>query len=112
MSDNVRSTEGSGSRRVAEEMFKNHLFTPAKTLSLGSNETIKQAVMAGMGVSLISSHTIMLELKTGDLKVLDVLGTPIERKWHLVHMNSKKLLPSGQRFKNYLLEHAQPMLKS
>jgi DNA-binding transcriptional LysR family regulator len=102
--------EGSGSRRVAEEMFKNHLFTPAKTLSLGSNETIKQAVMAGMGISLISLHTIMLELKTGDLKVLNVLGTPIERKWHLVHMNSKKLLPSGQRFKSYLLEHAQLML--
>ncbi len=102
--------EGSGSRRVAEEMFKNHLFTPAKTLSLGSNETIKQAVMAGMGVSLISSHTIMLELKTGDLKVLDVIGTPIERNWHLVHMNGKKLLPSGQRFKSYLLEHAHAML--
>ena len=49
--------EGSGSRRVAEEMFKNHLFTPTKTISMGSNETIKQAVMAGMGIALISLHT-------------------------------------------------------
>ena len=104
--------EGSGSRRVAEEMFKNHLFTPAKTLSLGSNETIKQAVMAGMGVSLISLHTLMLELKTGALQILDVQGTPIERKWYLVHMNGKRLLPSGQRFKSYLLENAELTLNA
>ena len=104
--------EGSGSRRVAEEMFKNHLFTPEKTLTLGSNETIKQAVMAGMGISLISLHTLLLELKTGFLKVLPVIGTPIERKWYLVHMNSKRLLPSGQRFKEYLLDHAEIMLNN
>lgn len=104
--------EGSGSRRVAEEMFKNHLFTPAKTLSLGSNETIKQTVMAGMGVSLISLHTLMLELKTGALQILDVQGTPIERKWYLVHMNGKRLLPSGQRFKTYLLENAELTLNT
>lgn len=104
--------EGSGSRRVAEEMFKNHLFTPEKTLSLGSNETIKQAVMAGMGISLISLHTLMLELKTGALKILDVQGTPIERKWYLVHMNGKRLLPSGQRFKSYLLENAELTLNT
>lgn len=104
--------EGSGSRRVAEEMFKNHLFTPEKTLSLGSNETIKQAVMAGMGISLISLHTLMLELKTGALKILDVQGTPIERKWYLVHMNGKRLLPSGQRFKSYLLENAELTLNA
>ncbi|MFZ9649705.1 MAG: LysR family transcriptional regulator [Fluviibacter sp.] len=104
--------EGSGSRRVAEEMFKNHLFTPEKTLSLGSNETIKQAVMAGMGISLISLHTLMLELKTGALKILDVQGTPIERKWYLVHMNGKRLLPSGQRFKSYLLENAETTLNN
>ena len=84
--------EGSGSRRVAEEMFKNHLFTPARTISMGSNETIKQAVMAGMGVSLISLHTLPLELKTGEVSLLDVIGTPIERTWYVVHMNAKRLL--------------------
>lgn len=104
--------EGSGSRRVAEEMFKKHLFTPRKTLSLGSNETIKQAVMAGMGISLISVHTLMLELKTGSLAVLPVIGTPIQRTWYLVHMNGKRLLPSGQRFKDYLLDHAELTLNA
>ena len=98
--------EGSGSRRVAEEMFKNHLFTPARSISLGSNETIKQAVMAGMGVSLLSLHTLPLELKTAELCILDVLGTPIERTWYVVHMNSKRLLPAGQQFREFLLNHA------
>lgn len=97
--------EGSGSRRVAEEMFKNHLFQPARSISLGSNETIKQAVMAGMGVSLLSMHTLPLELKTGDLRILDVVGTPIERTWYVVHMNSKRLLPAGQQFRQFLMEN-------
>ncbi|WP_428825859.1 LysR substrate-binding domain-containing protein [Azonexus sp. IMCC34842] len=103
--------EGSGSRRVAEEMFRNHLFTPARTISLGSNETIKQAVMAGMGISLLSLHTLPLELKTGEICLLDVIGTPIERTWYVVHMNSKRLLPAGQKFRNFLLDHAAPNLE-
>ncbi|MDP3537514.1 MAG: LysR substrate-binding domain-containing protein [Azonexus sp.] len=98
--------EGSGSRRVAEEMFKNHLFTPARTISMGSNETIKQAVMAGMGVSLISLHTLPLELKTAEVSLLDAIGTPIERTWYVVHMNSKRLLPAGQEFRSFLLDQA------
>lgn len=103
--------EGSGSRRVAEEMFKNHLFTPARTISLGSNETIKQAVMAGMGISLLSLHTLPLELKTSEISLLDANGTPIERTWYVVHMNSKRLLPAGQKFRSFLLDHAAPNLE-
>ena len=102
--------EGSGSRRVAEEMFKNHLFTPMRAISMGSNETIKQAVMAGMGIALISLHTLPLELKTGEVSILDVIGTPVERTWYVVHMNSKRLLPAGQKFRSYLLEEAAPSL--
>lgn len=103
--------EGSGSRRVAEEMFKNHLFTPKRTISMGSNETIKQAVMAGMGVALISLHTLPLELKTGEVCVFDVVGTPIQRTWYVVHMNSKRLLPAGQQFREFLREQSAPALE-
>lgn len=102
--------EGSGSRRVAEEMFRNHLFTPARTASMGSNETIKQAVMAGLGISLISLHTLPLELKMGAVCLLDVIGTPIERTWYVVHMNSKRLLPAGQKFRDFLLAQTSPLL--
>lgn len=103
--------EGSGSRRVAEEMFKNHLFTPQRTISMGSNETIKQAVMAGMGVALMSLHTLPLELKTAEVSILDVIGTPIERTWYVVNMNAKRLLPAGQRFRQYLLEQSAVALE-
>lgn len=102
--------EGSGSRRVAEEMFKNHLFTPARTISMGSNETIKQAVMAGMGISLLSLHTLPLELKTGEVCLLDVIGTPIERTWYVVHMNAKRLMPACMNFRNFLLDQTAPAL--
>lgn len=102
--------EGSGSRRVAEEMFKHHLFTPARTIDMGSNETIKQAVMAGLGISLLSLHTLPLELKTGDLCVLDAIGLPIERTWYVVHMNGKRLLPAGGKFRAFLLDNAGELL--
>jgi len=96
---------GSGSRNVAEEMIKEHLFTPARLVTLGSNETIKQAVIAGMGVGLISQHTLALELKSSALTILDVLGTPIDRAWHVVHMQNKRLSPACEKFRLYLLEN-------
>jgi len=102
---------GSGTRAAAEDMFRQHLFAPAKVVTLGSNETIKQAVMAGMGVSLISLHTLLLELRTGEVALLDVNGTPIERTWQIVHMRAKQLSPTGTVFRRFLLEHAAPYLE-
>lgn len=103
---------GSGTRAVVEHMFRQHLFVPARSVTLGSNETIKQAVMAGMGVSLISLHTLALELRTGEIALLDVNGTPIERTWQLVHSRSKQLSPTCLAFRRFLLEHAEPYLES
>jgi len=101
---------GSGTRVVAEQMFKNHLFTPAKVITLGSSETIKQAVMAGMGISLLSLHTMSLELRAGELVILDVAGTPIDRTWHVAHMTSKRLSPAAQACRTFLLENTAPHL--
>ena len=89
---------GSGTRAVAEHMFRQHLFVPARSVTLGSNETIKQAVMAGMGVSLISLHTLALELRTGEIALLDVNGTPIERTWQLVHLALETVVADVSRF--------------
>jgi DNA-binding transcriptional LysR family regulator len=102
---------GSGTRAVAEHVFRQNLFVPAHSVTLGSNETIKQAVMAGMGVSLISLHTLSLELRTGEIAVLDVNGTPVERTWQLVHSRSKQLSPTCLAFRRFLLEHAEPFLE-
>lgn len=102
---------GSGTGAVAEHVFRQNLFVPARSVTLGSNETIKQAVMAGMGVSLISLHTLSLELRTGEICVLDVNGTPVERTWQLVHSRSKQLSPTCLAFRRFLLEHAEPFLE-
>jgi DNA-binding transcriptional LysR family regulator len=63
---------------------------------MGSNETIKQAVMAGMGVALLSAHTIAAEARDGRLAVLDVAGLPIVRQWFVVRRREKRLLPAAQ----------------
>lgn len=102
---------GSGTRAVVEHMFRQHLFTPARCVTLGSNETIKQAVMAGMGVSLLSLHTLSLELRAGALAVLDVNGTPLERTWQIVHLASKQLSPTCVAFRRFMLEQAEPFLE-
>jgi DNA-binding transcriptional LysR family regulator len=102
---------GSGTRMAAEEMFRQHLFTPAKVVTLGSNETIKQAVMADMGVSLISLHTLLLELRTKEIALLDVNGTPIERTWQIVHLRAKQLSPTCVVFRRFLLEQAAAYLE-
>lgn len=103
---------GSGTRMAAEEMFRQHLFTPAKVVTFGSNETIKQAVMAGMGVSLISLHTLLLELRTKEIALLNVNGTPIERTWQIVHLSAKQLSPTCRVFRQFLLEKTAVWLES
>lgn len=93
---------GSGTRLVMEAVFKHHLFTPKKVVTLGSNETVKQAVMAGMGISLLSLHSLELELRAREISLLDVVGTPVLRNWHIVNMHSKKLPPAAAAFREFL----------
>ncbi|WP_081645163.1 LysR substrate-binding domain-containing protein [Cupriavidus sp. GA3-3] len=76
----------------------------------GGGHPIKQAVMAGMGISLLSLHTLSLELRTGEIALLDVTGTPIERIWHVAHMSSKRLSPASESCRAYLLEHTAEFL--
>jgi DNA-binding transcriptional LysR family regulator len=101
---------GSGTRNAMENFFREHRFDPRITMEMGSNETIKQAVMAGMGVSFLSLHTVGLELKTGLLKRLDIQGTPIMRTWHVVHLQRKMLSPAAEAFRYFLIERGETML--
>jgi LysR family transcriptional regulator, low CO2-responsive transcriptional regulator len=72
-------------------------------MQIRSTETIKQAVMAGMGVSFLSAHTISRELQSGALTVLDVQAFPLMLNWYVVHRRTKRLPPVAQAFKNFLL---------
>ena len=72
-------------------------------MQIKSTETIKQAVMAGMGVGFLSAHTIAQELRAGSLKVLDVEGFPLVLSWYVVHRRQKRLPPVAQAFRDFLL---------
>jgi len=96
---------GSGTRSAMERFFAGRHFHPRETIEMSSNETLKQAVMAGMGVSFLSLHTVGLELAAKRLIVLDIAGTPVMRAWHVVHRERKRLSPVAQAFKAFLVEH-------
>lgn len=102
---------GSGTRKTMEDYFAEHHVAPRVVMEMPSNETIKQAVMADMGLSFLSLHTLGLELRSGLLTVLPVDGTPILRTWNLVHLLSKVLSPAAESFRYYVLEEAEPMLR-
>lgn len=101
---------GSGTRNAMEGLFKDQRFEPRISMELSSNETIKQAVMAGMGLSFLSLHTIGLELRSGLLHLLDVQGTPVMRSWNVVHLLSKLLSPSAEAFRYFILEEGEAHL--
>ncbi len=80
-------------------------------MEVSSNETIKQAVMANMGISFISSHTVGLELSAGKLVILDVVGLPMIRDWYVIHLQDKKLAPIPAAFRAFLLEHGAQIIQ-
>lgn len=101
---------GSGTRGLLERLFAEHGLPLNVSMEMASNETIKQAVQAGMGISLLSLHTIGLELKTRRLAVLDVQGMPIVRDWHVVRLTAKRLSPVAQAFRAFLLSEAGKLI--
>ena len=102
---------GSDTRISMEEAFAGRRFKPHLAMEIKSFETIKQAVMAGMGVSFLSTHTISLELQLGRLAVLDVVGFPVMRNWHVVHRKAKLLPPVALAFKQFLLQQGAPLIE-
>ena len=80
------------------------------TMEIRSTETIKQAVMAGMGVSFLSAHTVSRELQAGSLVVLDVQGLPLMLNWFVVHRRAKRLPPVAQAFKNFLMQDGAALI--
>lgn len=102
--------DGSGTRQLMERVFAEHGIKPPIVMEMPSNETIKQAVMAGMGLSFLSLRTIRHELASGHLVLLDIKGLPIVRHWHVTHLASKRLSPAAQALKSFLIEEAGPLI--
>jgi DNA-binding transcriptional LysR family regulator len=76
------------------------------------NEAIKQAVRAGLGLSVVSLHTVELELETNRLVILNVEGFPLERQWHLVYRSGRRLSPAARAFRQFVLDEARGLAGS
>ncbi|HET8745076.1 MAG TPA: LysR substrate-binding domain-containing protein [Ramlibacter sp.] len=102
--------EGSGTRAALQEYIEAHHLTPYVAMEMASNEAIKQAVMAGMGVSLLSLHTLGLELAHGLIATPEVEGLPLMRRWHVVHALARTLSPAAEAFRYFMLERGEAFL--
>ena len=101
---------GSDTWNSMEEGFGGDLGNINIAMEIRSTETIKQPVIAGMGVSFLSAHTISQELTSGSLCVLDVPGFPLMLHWYVVHRRSKRLPPVAQAFKDFLLNDGATLI--
>jgi DNA-binding transcriptional LysR family regulator len=103
--------QGSGTRASMEHVFRQRKVSIKTLMEISSNETIKQAVMAGMGLSLLSAHTIALEVSSGRLAVLDVMNLPIVRDWYVIHLAGKQLAPVAAAFRTFLLAQGPQIIR-
>jgi len=99
---------GSGTRAAAEKFFAENGIRPQVRMELGSNEAIKAAVAAGLGLAILSQDTITLEAETGRLVVLDVQGFPLLRVWNVAHPRGKHLSVAATAFLAHLTRNAPP----
>ncbi|MEX8494553.1 LysR family transcriptional regulator [Sphaerotilus sp.] len=97
----------SGTRALMDRFFQDHRIEARIAMEMPSNETIKQAVMAGMGLSFLSLHTIGLELRVGELELVHVENSPVIRTWNVVHLQSRVLSPSAEAFRYFILEEGE-----
>jgi len=95
---------GSGTRIATEQLFARHNLKIRVRMELGSNEAIKQAVIGGLGISVLSRHTLPMDVMTEQIALLDVQGFPIERHWCAVYPRGKQLSVVAHTFLDYLKE--------
>ncbi len=107
----VLREDGSGTRSLADRFFRNAGFSPRVAMESSSNEMIKQSVIAGMSLALISQHTISLEVSLGMLVPLAIEDASLMRSWFVVHRHTLPLLPVQTRLRSFLLEQGQPIIE-
>jgi DNA-binding transcriptional LysR family regulator len=101
---------GSGIRDATLRMFDAHKLRPKVRMELGSNEAIKHAIVGGLGISVLSLHTLTLEGIEGPVAILDVAGFPILRQWYLVHPKGKELSLVARTYLDFAVAHG-PLLR-
>ena len=101
---------GSGTRYIFDQLLKKHGVEIEPYMELGSSEAIKQAVMAGLGIAVLSLHSVQLERDVNKLTVLDVEGFPLKRRWYAVHLKGRKLSLVARTFLDFILEESNKLL--
>jgi len=101
---------GSGTRYVFDKLLENRGLKIEPYMELGSSEALKQAVMAGLGISVLSLHSVRLEREMNKLTVLDVEGFPLKRRWYAVHLKGQKLSLVARTFLDYILKESHNVL--
>jgi len=99
--------KGSGTRLATERHFAEHGLSLRVRMELGSNEAIKQAIAGGLGISILSSHTLSLEGEHGLLQPLNVKGFPLMRQWYVAYPAGKHLSAVAEAFRDYLINHSR-----
>lgn len=104
---------GSGTRDAVQELFDRHQVKVKVRLELGSNEAIKHAIAGGLGMSVLSKHTLITEAAmTHELTILDIQHFPIKRCWYVSHLAGKQLSVIAQAFLEYLMTTRDPVVRS
>ena len=96
---------GAGIREAMFKQFESVGLKPKVRMEVGNNEAIKHAVVGGLGLSVLSLHTISLESIDGPVAILDVVGFPILRKWYIVHPKAKELSLVAKTFLDFAAAH-------
>ena len=96
--------QGSGTRYIMEKFIENNQLTVPKKMVLTSNEAIKQAVLAGLGCSIMPIIGVKNELNNGSLQIIPVKGLPIQSNWNLIWLKGKKFSPVAQAYKKFIEE--------
>lgn len=107
----VGREQGSGTRGALEKFLADQGLVFQAAMEMNKNEAIKQAVEAGLGLGVVSLHTVQAELASGQLCVLDVQGFPLLRQWYLVQREGKRLSPAAQAFARFVLSEAERLMR-
>jgi len=103
--------KSSGTRIAVDRFFAEHDIELPARMEMNRSEAIKQAVMAELGLGIVSLHTVEMELALKRLVVLNVEDFPIMRQWHIVYHEGKRFAAIPEAFKNFVLDNAQSLIK-
>jgi DNA-binding transcriptional LysR family regulator len=97
----------SGTRRAIERFLAAEGRSLNSNMEMNTNDAIKQSVAEGLGLGIVSIHTVTEELRQGSLKLIDASGFPLRRSWYLVQRKGRRLSLLGERFRAYIIKEAQ-----